>query len=51
MTYENSLVEPRGNAGRIRLNRPARMNARNDALVAGLAAVFGAKRKPQFQGR
>ena len=34
MSYEHLLVETRGRVGLIRLNRPQRMNALNDALAA-----------------
>jgi enoyl-CoA hydratase len=36
MTYQHILVETRGRVGFIRLNRPQRMNALNDALAAEL---------------
>ena len=36
MSYEHLLVETRGRVGLIRLNRPQRMNALNDALAAEL---------------
>src|SRR6478752_6707239 len=36
MTYDNILTEIRGRVGLIRLNRPQRMNALNDALAAEL---------------
>jgi len=36
MTYENIVVETRERVGVIRLNRPARMNALNDALAVEL---------------
>jgi enoyl-CoA hydratase len=36
MPYENILVETRGRVGLIRLNRPQRMNALNDALAIEL---------------
>ena len=36
MGYENIVVETRGRVGIIRLNRPQRMNALNDALAAEL---------------
>lgn len=37
MTYENILVETLNNVGRITLNRPAQLNALNDALMDELA--------------
>ncbi len=37
MTYENILVEALNNVGRITLNRPAQLNALNDALMDELA--------------
>ena len=36
MTYENILVETRGNVGVITLNRPSALNALNSALIADL---------------
>ena len=42
MTYENILVETRDRVGLIRLNRPKRMNALNDALAKELAAALHA---------
>lgn len=42
MTYDNILVETRGKAGLITLNRPARMNALNDALMAELTQALSA---------
>jgi enoyl-CoA hydratase len=42
MTYENILVEIRDRVGLIRLNRPARMNALNDALARELSAALHA---------
>ena len=36
MAYENIIVETRERTGVIRLNRPARMNALNDALAVEL---------------
>ena len=42
MTYENILVETRGKAGLITLNRPTRLNALNDALMAELTAALSA---------
>jgi enoyl-CoA hydratase len=40
MPYENILVEAHGRVGLIRLNRPQRMNALNDALAAELATAL-----------
>src|SRR5258706_4094963 len=40
MTYENILVESHDRVGLIRLNRPQRMNALNDALAKELAAAL-----------
>jgi enoyl-CoA hydratase len=42
MTYANILVETRDRVGVIRLNRPQRMNALNDALAKELAAALHA---------
>jgi len=42
MDYQNILVETRGRVGVVRLNRPERMNALNDALAAELAAALAA---------
>ena len=42
MTYENILVETHDRVGLIRLNRPTRMNALNDALARELAAALHA---------
>jgi enoyl-CoA hydratase len=42
MTYQNILVETHGRVGLIRLNRPQRMNALNDALAAELARALAA---------
>jgi len=42
MTYENIIVETRDRVGLIRLNRPARMNALNDALAKELSAALHA---------
>ena len=42
MTYENILVETRDRVGIIRLNRPQRMNALNDALAKELSAALHA---------
>ena len=36
MTYQNIIVETRDRTGVIRLNRPQRMNALNDALAVEL---------------
>ena len=36
MTYENILVETRGNVGIITLNRPSALNALNSALIEDL---------------
>ena len=36
MTYQNIIVETRDRTGLIRLNRPQRMNALNDALAVEL---------------
>jgi enoyl-CoA hydratase len=41
-SYENILVETRGRVGIVRLNRPQRMNALNDALAAELGVALGA---------
>jgi hypothetical protein len=38
MTYENILVETRDRVGIVRLNRPQRMNALNDALAKELVS-------------
>jgi enoyl-CoA hydratase len=40
MTYENIVVERRERVGLIRLNRPQRMNALNDALALELARAL-----------
>jgi len=40
--YENILVETQGRVGIVRLNRPQRMNALNDALAAELGVALGA---------
>ena len=48
MSFENILIETRDRVGVIRLNRPQRMNALNDALAAELGvalAVFDADRR------
>ncbi len=42
MTYQNILVETHGRVGLIRLNRPQRMNALNDALAVELAQALAA---------
>ena len=42
MTYENIIVETRGRVGLIRLNRPQRMNALNDALAVELRQALAA---------
>jgi enoyl-CoA hydratase len=42
MPYENIMVETRGKAGLITLNRPTRLNALNDALMADLTAALSA---------
>ena len=42
MAYENILVETRGKAGLITLNRPTRLNALSDALMADLTAALSA---------
>jgi enoyl-CoA hydratase len=42
MTYENIIVERRERVGVIRLNRPQRMNALNDALARELAHALEA---------
>ncbi len=42
MTYENIIVERRERVGVIRLNRPQRMNALNDALARELARAVEA---------
>ncbi len=42
MTYENIIVETRDRVGLIRLNRPARMNALNDALAKELSVALHA---------
>jgi enoyl-CoA hydratase len=41
-SYENILVETQGRVGIVRLNRPQRMNALNDALAAELGVALGA---------
>ncbi|TMG95989.1 MAG: enoyl-CoA hydratase [Betaproteobacteria bacterium] len=41
-SYENILVETQGRVGIVRLNRPQRMNALNDALAAELGVAVGA---------
>ena len=40
MVYENILVETRGSAGLITLNRPKQLNALNDALMNELGAAL-----------
>jgi enoyl-CoA hydratase len=40
MTYRDIIVETQGRVGVIRLNRPQRMNALNDALAAELSAAL-----------
>ncbi len=42
MTYETLIVETRDRVGLVRLNRPARMNALNDALAAELTGALAA---------
>jgi enoyl-CoA hydratase len=42
MTYENILVETRDRVGIVRLNRPQRMNALNDALAKELSTALHA---------
>ena len=42
MSYENIVVETRDRVGLIRLNRPQRMNALNDALAAELSQALAA---------
>ncbi|MGI9523901.1 MAG: enoyl-CoA hydratase [Hyphomicrobiaceae bacterium] len=42
MGYENILVERRGSVGLITLNRPASLNALNDALIGDLNAALDA---------
>src|SRR5437667_3246528 len=42
MDYQNILTETHGRVGVIRLNRPQRMNALNDALAAELATALAA---------
>ena len=42
MTYETLIVETRGRVGLVRLNRPQRMNALNDALAAELTRALAA---------
>jgi enoyl-CoA hydratase len=42
MTYQNILVETRGRVGLIRLNRPHRLNALNDALAVELGHALAA---------
>jgi enoyl-CoA hydratase len=42
MSYQNILVETHGRVGVVRLNRPERMNALNDALASELATALAA---------
>jgi len=42
MNYQNIVVESQGRVGIIRLNRPQRMNALNDALAAELGSALAA---------
>jgi enoyl-CoA hydratase len=42
MTYQNILVETRDRVGLIRLNRPQRLNALNEALAAELGTALAA---------
>ena len=42
MNFENILVETNGRVGIIRLNRPQRLNALNEALATELGAALGA---------
>ena len=42
MTYENIIVETKGKVGVVRLNRPAVLNALNEALVAELGHALDA---------
>ena len=42
MNYQDLLVETHGRVGLVRLNRPQRMNALNDALAAELAVALAA---------
>jgi enoyl-CoA hydratase len=42
MNYQDLLVETQGRVGVIRLNRPQRLNALNDALAAELATALAA---------
>ncbi len=42
MNYQDLLVETHGRVGVVRLNRPQRMNALNDALAAELATALAA---------
>ena len=41
-SYENIITETQGRVGIVRLNRPQRMNALNDALAAELSVALGA---------
>ena len=40
MSYENMIVETKGRVGLIKLNRPAMLNALNDALIAELTSAL-----------
>ena len=42
MNFQNILVDTQGRVGIVRLNRPQRMNALNDALAAELATALAA---------
>ena len=42
MTYQNIIVETRGNVGLVTLNRPQALNALNEALIAELNEALGA---------
>jgi enoyl-CoA hydratase len=41
MTYQNIIVETRGNVGLVTLNRPQALNALNEALIAELNQALG----------
>jgi len=41
MTYQNIIVETRGNVGLVTLNRPQALNALNEALIAELNEALG----------